>query len=318
MTELVSEALALWGLESAEFTFVTGRENQVYRVTTQAGDFALRIRRPGLRSDAELLSELQWLDAMDHAGLSVPRPHPSLSGALLETVGRRRVDMVGWLSGRPLGRTRVPLDIKAPETVFHNLGREMARLHLACDAWQRPNGFTRCHWDAEGLLGDAPLWGRFWENPTLDQPTRSLLERFRDEARQVLDVKAAGLDYGLIHADLIRDNVIVDGPVIRMLDFDDGGFGFRLYDIATALIKNLSEPNFNDLKAALIAGYRDLRPLDTTLLDLFLGLRAVAYIGWIVPRMEEDGSPVRNARFIKDAQDLCSAWLAQTATYEGG
>ena len=119
------------------------------------------------------------------------------------------------------------------------------------------------------------------------------------------------MDYGLIHADLVRENVMLDGNDIRMLDFDDGGFGFRLFDVATALLKNRAEPNYGHLQSALIAGYRAKRELNTEKLDLFLALRAVTYVGWIVPRMEEDGSPVRNARFIDDARQLCSAYLGQ-------
>ena len=53
-------------------------------------------------------------------------------------------------------------------------------------------------------------------------------------------------------------------------------------------------------------------------LDLFLALRAVTYVGWIVPRIDEPGSPGRNTRFIKDAEDLCGAWLARNTAYQGG
>lgn len=314
MSDPVAEALALWGMEGADCTFVTGRENRVYRVQTGSDEFALRLKRPGLRRKAELVSELHWLDAMDRAGLSVPRPVPSLRGALLEEVGGHFVDLLGWLSGQPLGRTGEPLALDDAPGVFDRLGRAMAKLHLACDTWDRPEGFTRAAWDADGLVGDAPLWGRFWDNPTLDAPTRALLARFRDEARSALAAEGAALDYGLIHADLIRDNVMVDGDVIRMLDFDDGGFGYRLFDLATALIKNAGEPDYPALKTALLAGYRTVRPLDTRLLDLFMGLRAATYVGWIVPRMNEDGATTRNARFIDNARRFCGAWLGQPHT----
>jgi len=83
-------------------------------------------------------------------------------------------------------------------------------------------------------------------------------------------------------------------------------------------LKNRAEPTYPALKQALLEGYQSVRPLDMTHLDLFLALRAVTYVGWIVPRMEEDGSPMRNTRFVKDAQELCSAWLAQTAAHQGG
>lgn len=313
----LAQVLALWGYEGAACAFAAGRENQVYHVKAGEREFALRLKRPGYRRKEELLSELQWLAAMDRAGLSVPKPQLSRSGVLLETVKDHYADLISWLPGTPLGCSGEPLQLGNAAATFQALGAEMAKLHMACDAWQPPEGFARCSWNLEGLLGEDPVWGRFWENPELDRETAMLLTRFRDVARADLAEIAEKLDYGLIHADLVRENVMLDGSRIRIIDFDDGGFGYRLFDVATALIKNMAEPDFDNLKAALIKGYRSCRPLDTGVLDLFMALRAVTYVGWIVPRLHEDGSQTRNTRFISQARQLCSRYLAQTSFFEG-
>ncbi|MCX8509710.1 MAG: phosphotransferase, partial [Rhodobacteraceae bacterium] len=159
MTDPVREALSLWGLSDADCRFVAGRENKIYRVSTARGDFALRFKRPGYRHEAELMSELQWLNAMDAANLKVPRPIPSLGGRLLERHGAFHVDLVTWLAGQPLGKSRTPLELNDRGGTFRAIGAEIARLHLACDAWAQPEGFTRCDWNIDGLLGEAPLWG---------------------------------------------------------------------------------------------------------------------------------------------------------------
>lgn len=312
MIDPVDKALSFWGIDATHYDFVAGRENRVYRVGTNEGDFALRFKRPSYRNEAELLSELQWLDAMDRAGLHVPQPQRSLSGKLLEQVEGRYVDLIGWMHGTPLGEGLGPLALDDGPLVFRRLGRILAQLHEACDAWEYPPGFTRCSWDADGLLGDHPVWGCFWENPTLDPGTCALLGRFRDRAWQALERCADKLDYGLIHADPVRENVLVDGEKIKLLDFDDGGFGFRLFDIATALMRNMDEPDYPTQKAALLEGYREVRSLDDRLLDLFLALRAVTYVGWIVPRMGEAGAEERNARFSARARKLCTSYLLET------
>ena len=316
MTDAVEQALALWGLTGADCRLVAGRENRVYKVTHQGDAFALRFKRPGYRKLTELTSELDWLAEMARAGLGVPAPRPSRNGRLLECLDGQFVDLVTWLAGTPLGRSREPLILVDPVRTFFDFGAEMARLHLACDRWAVPQSFTRCKWDAEGLLGEAPIWGRFWENPTLDAPTRAMLLDFRQLAAQAL--ASLDLNTGLIHADLVRENVMIDGTDLYLIDFDDGGYGYRLFDVATALLKNRAEPSYPTLKQALLDGYHSVRPLDMAHLDLFLALRAVTYVGWIVPRMEELGSPTRNKRFIKDAQDLCGAWLAQNTACQGG
>lgn len=312
MMGIVADALVLWGLQDAECAFVAGRENRVYRVTSSTGSYALRIKRPGYRDEVELQSELEWLGAMDRAGLSVPAPVSSLAGRLLERVGDGFVDLVTWLPGNPMGKSRIPLALSDRIGAFHALGAEMARLHQACDAWQQPSGFRRCRWDIEGLVGDTPVWGAFWQNPTLDDSTRALFLSFREAARSCL--AGSGPEFGLIHADLVRENVLFDGPVIRMIDFDDGGFGYRLFDVATVLLKNLDEPDYPALKGALIDGYVGCKPLDLSLLDLFIALRATTYVGWIVPRMGEAGGPARNARFVEEARDLCRKYLSDVAS----
>lgn len=316
MTDPVAEALALWGLPADDCTFVAGRENRVWRVRTPGGDHALRLRRPGYRDEAELRSELDWLAALDRAGLQVPRPLPSRSGRLLERLREGFADVLGWLPGRPLGQSRRPLELADRQGTFRALGAGIARLHLACDAWTPPPGFRRCRWDAEGLVGEAPVWGRFWDNPTLDNPTRDLFLRLRDAARDRL--AGAAPDFGLIHADLVRENLLLDGATIRLIDFDDGGFGYRQFDLATVLLKSMDEPDYPALRAALIAGYHDRRSLDLSHLDLFIALRALTYVGWIVPRMAEPGGTERNARFVAEARALCAGWLGDHTAFMGG
>ena len=309
MIHTTEKALAAWGMTGAACTLVAARENRVFKVTHGPRTAALRLHRTGYRSDAELQSELRWIQALSGGGLSVATPVPSQAGALLHVVDGVQISMLGWLGGRPMGASNTPLDVADRCGTFHRIGAQMARLHLISDAWPLPDDFTRPAWDMDGLIGNAPLWGRFWENPTLDASDRALFERFRARAQEALARNAHAHDYGLIHADLLRENIMLDAGGIHFIDFDDGGFGYRLFDIATALIKNRAEPDYADLRRALITGYRTERAIATHALDLFMVLRAMTYVGWIVPRMEEDGAQARNARFILQARELARGYL---------
>lgn len=309
MIETAHRALALWDLGPATVRLAAHRENSVYHVSGAGADYALRLHRQGYHDDAELLSELQWMAALQLAGVSVPRPILARGGTYIETIDGVQADVLTWLSGRPLGSSGVPLVIGNRLDVFRNLGREMALLHEVTDAWPLPEGFTRKSWDAQGLVGDDPLWGRFWEHPGLTAAERTLFTDVRKRASGILR-DCGGLDFGLIHADLVRENVIVDGGSIRFIDFDDSGFGFRLFEIATALIKNMSEPDFPALSEALLSGYRAERAIDTGLLPLFLVLRALTYVGWIITRMDEPGARARSARFVMQATQMAREYLA--------
>lgn len=312
MSAVVSKALGHWGLDGATFELVAARENRVFRVEGIDGPVALRLHRAGYRTDEALRSELQWMAAVAESGLNVPAPIRAHDGRFLHVVDGIQVDVLEWLSGRPVGTSSEPLEVPDRTGLFRTIGHEMARLHEVSDAWTPPPGFTRCRWDRAGLIGEAPVWDRFWDNPALSADDRALFRRLRSVADAELANCEAGLDYGLIHADLVRENVLVDGDRLQLIDFDDGGYGFRQFEIATTLLKNMREPDFSELEAALIEGYRSVRSIDLAKLDLFLVLRAATYVGWIMTRMDEAGAMERCARYAALTRDLANRYLAGT------
>ena len=306
----VQAALARWGFDGGRATLIAARENKVYRIDHAGQSFALRLHRRGYRQDAELSAELDWMAWLAQNGLSVPHPIASARGAHLEHVQGVQVDVLSWVAGTTLDQILPDADGPTRAALFRELGVQMARLHAMSDAWPGAATCARAHWDGEGLLGADPLWGRFWENPDLSQDQRAMLIAFREAARAQLNSRSPELDYGLIHADLVSQNVMVEGERIHLIDFDDGGFGFRIFEVATALYPHRFAADFETLKSGLIAGYRSERALDVAALELFMALRAVTYVGWNIPRMSEDPSAGRNARYIAAALAQAEAWGA--------
>ena len=102
---------------------------------------------------------------------------------------------------------------------------------------------------------------------------------------------------------------MVDGDKLQFIDFDDGGFGYRLFDIATVLLPNLDEQDYSSIQTEILDGYRSIRELDTDPLDLFMFLRSATYVGWIIDRMAEDGAAKRNHRFVTRARLLAERFL---------
>lgn len=308
---IVEQALVLWGLNGANYHLVAARENTVFQVTTDTSKFALRLHRQGYRTDQELWCELNWMEAASLGGISVPNPIRSKSGDVLHIVEGVQVDVLTWLSGATMDDTFKKLDLLDRSHLYYRIGQEMARLHEISDAWAKPEGFIRCIWDRNGLLGDAPLWDRFWDNPALTSNDRQLFLDMRAKANAELKQLEGNLDYGLIHADLVGANVMIDGDRLHLIDFDDGGFGYRLFDIATALLKNSDAVDYPKLCAALIDGYTSVRSINLEALDLFILLRAATYVGWNIKRMAEEGARFRNERFIGTTRRLAKQYLTQ-------
>jgi Ser/Thr protein kinase RdoA (MazF antagonist) len=310
MNAVVKQALKFWGMAGADYALVAARENAVYKITMDTNTYALRLHRKAYRTDAELRSELKWMHAVSQGGIKVPIPIPSKSHALLHVIDGIQVDVLTWLAGTMMDQTFNGQVNRAD--LFERIGKDMARLHAVSDAWPQPDGFTRCSWDRDGLLGQAPLWDCFWNNPRLTRDDQSLLIAMREKADADLASLETTLDYGLIHADLVAANVIVNGEDIQLIDFDDGGFGFRLFDIATALLKHLDAPDYLELRASLVKGYTSVRPIDLSALDLFMMLRAATYVGWNITRMHEDGGADRNTRFISATKRLGLTYLQRS------
>lgn len=302
-----------WNADPATLKLINNRENAVFRVQLPDGRLgALRLHRPGYHSRAALASELWWISALADSGLPVPAPVAGTDGERLTSLpagpeaGVIFADMLEWLDGTPLGQMREPLALTGDDRarVFHALGRVMARMHLASDALTLAPDFTRHAWDQDGLLGPQPFWGRFWECDTLSEADKELILAARDKAAGALTSYTEQGDYGLIHADLVRENVLVDGAQLNLIDFDDAGFGWRMFDVATALHKNRDEPDYPVLTDALVAGYQATRPLgeaDLAQIDLFMVIRSFTYLGWIQSRQDEPGSAGRLDRIVKTA-----------------
>ena len=306
---LATRAAAHWPQITGAPALFMQRENVVFRVATSMGPHALRLHRPGYHSAAALRSELDLMAMLAGQGVPVPRPMPAQDGALLVQVGDRHASLLNWLPGTPMGRSGQPLAMTGPArtALFHAIGAQMAHLHALTDTWTPPPGFTRPRWDRDGLVGEAPFWGRFWDHGTPQD--RALLAAIRDRARELLDAAPAP-DIGLIHADLVNENVLIDGPRVHFIDFDDSGFGYRLFDLATTLYKAVDEPDFPDLRAALLSGYATRRALpDLTLLPLFIVLRSLTYLGWIADRAQEPDMAARADRYLAIAKRLITTFL---------
>ena len=279
---------------------IVARENAVFEMALPDGTrAALRLHRTGYQDASAIRSELWWCAELAALGLPVPAPLPLPDGELLATLStQRHASAVGWLDGVPIGAAGKPLAQAVPRQIdlHFQLGRLLRGLHEASDGLALPPGFARPRWDADGLMGETPLWGRFWEHPGATAAQRSAHAAARDAVRAVIDRHAqAGGDFGLIHADVLRENVLLAGHDLALIDFDDSGFGYRLYDLGTVLSQNQYEPARDDLRDALMAGYGTE---DTETVEIFTLARVLASVGWTMPRLAPD-DPIHQSHLAR-------------------
>ena len=283
MSDILRRALSVYGLPAdTPLTLLNRSENETWR----AGNLILRLHRHGYHTKPEIASELVWLTALQGLpGLNAVQPIPGAQGAVSEVDGRF---LVGFA---PIaGQELQPGDDLA--RWFAPLGEITARLHLQARQWTPPQGFTRKRWDVDTILGPQPHWGHWRQAQGLDAEGATLLNRATETLAAQLRAYGTGPEtFGLIHADLRLANLMVDGNTLTAIDFDDCGFGWWVYDLASALSFIETDPRLPDLIARWCDGYTRIAPLpatDRAMIPALIFLRRVLLTAWLATRAESD------------------------------
>ncbi len=293
-------------------------ENATFRLDTIDGQsFALRVHRPGYHSLAAINSELAWLMALRRDGVAItPVPVPGRDGLLVQhvpgTSGEepRRVVLSQWESGRE------PLISDDLFAHFATLGETAARMHIHARGWLRPDGFTRFTWDFDTALGeDKPHWGRWREGMGVDGAKRALFGRTVRAIGRRLEAYGKGHDrFGLVHGDLRLANLLIDGDAVKVIDFDDCGFSWFMYDAATPVSFYEHEPQVPALLEAWCAGYRRVMPLaaeDEAEIPTFVMLRRLLLVAWIGTHTETELAKSMGTAYTSQTVHLCEAYLSR-------
>jgi len=292
-------------------------ENATYAVQAPDGQrWALRIHREGYHARAAIASELAWLQALraDHVVVT-PLPVAGRNGEIIQIVGHpglkapRHVVLSQWETGVEPG---IDHDLAQP---FEVLGEVTARMHRHARSWPRLAWFTRPIWNFETALGETqPHWGRWRDGIGVDAQKAALFGRTVDLIGRRL--AAYGQDrnrFGLVHCDLRLANLLIDAGKVKVIDFDDCGFGWFMYDAATPVSFYEHEPVVPDLIDAWKTGYRrvsDLPAADEAEIPTFVMLRRLLLVAWIGSHAETDLAKSMGNPYTEGTVGLCDAYLS--------
>jgi Ser/Thr protein kinase RdoA (MazF antagonist) len=313
MRELAEVALAPYDLPSARLTLIAHLWNTTFRVDADDGArYMLRINRASDKSTRMIRSELLWLAALRRdTTLEVPDPVRTRSGDLLTEVSTPSVSrplqcvLFRWLPGRRLLRRGL-----TPRHMAR-VGELIARLQNHATGWELPPDFTRGRVDhpltskqrGEPFARETITYIEALVAETLSPEEAGHVTEALHRARRVEEEMGKGPGaFGLMHADIHYGNLLYEGDAVRAIDFDDCGFGNLLYDMAPMLNAILEWDHYPALRAAMLEGYRRVRPLSTkheAHIDTFIALRRVQDSVWALevkehPALGED--PVGEVR----------------------
>lgn len=307
-TTISDTARNLWDIPDAvDATLINVSENHTYLL--EGGDFRaiLRVHRKGYNTARAIECELAWSAALP---LDTPIAIVGRNGDLVQTVDGQFMVMFEFIKGVHPDETQ---DLTTP---FAELGRIAAQTHIHSIAWQRPENFERLTWDLATVFGPNAHWGDWRAAPNVTNDIRRILERVeRVVVHQLQAFGETPANFGLIHADMRLANLLIDDGKTKVIDFDDCGFGWHLYDFAAAISFFEDSPQIPALRAAWVKGYREFRALsdtDETVIDTMIMLRRLALLAWIGSHMEATEPQALAPDFARVTAELGVKYLAKT------
>jgi Ser/Thr protein kinase RdoA (MazF antagonist) len=305
--DLARAAIALYELAAvSSLQLVNLSENATYRVdTADEKSFALRVHREGYHDRIAIASELAWLiDLREQAVVTTPRPVQGRNGEFIQVVHHRHIVLFEWEQGR---EPSIGEDLAA-------LGEAAARMHLHVMRWKRPDRFTRHTWNFETALGDVkPHWGRWRDGLGVTPEMVKIFERTVDVIGKRLSVYGQSPErFGLVHGDLRLANLLVDGSEVKVIDFDDCGFSWFMYDAATPVSFYEHERQVPELIESWKAGYARVRALsreDEAEIPTFVMLRRLLLVAWIGTRRDTDLAKSMGVGYSEGTVGLCEGYL---------
>jgi Ser/Thr protein kinase RdoA (MazF antagonist) len=314
--QLAKEAVSLYDLPpNATVRLVSRSENEIYKIEAPSGRrWALRVQRPGYQSRNALASEIAWLIALRNDGVvATPVPIAGWNGEWVQPVPTggaseaRNMVLFAWEDGH---QPTVSMDLRQ---CFKSLGAITAKMHAHSAAWQRPEGFERFTWDFEAALGESSRWGRWRDGLGMNATRLDLFGRTVDLIRTRLEGYGRGPDrFGLAHCDLRLANLLLHEGAVKVIDFDDCGFSWYMYDAATLMSFYEHLPGASGLIEHWLEGYRTVRAVakaEEEEIPTFVMLRRLLLVAWVGSHAETDLARSLGVAYTDQTVGLCSDYL---------
>lgn len=313
---LAREALPLYGLaHDSEVKLLNYSENATFLVRPAEGPArVLRINRPGYHPRAHINTELAWIKA-------IRRDTTVITADVYEGLDGEAVQHI-WHSAVPEPRNCVLMEL-LPGTepdegnrldAFALLGGVTARLHQHASTWTGATPTGRHRWDFEAMLGKVALWGRWQEGLGMTPAIQRQLTRVVKTLRPRIEALGESRKrFGLVHADLRASNILVNEGQVAVIDFDDAGYSWFIYDLAAALSFIETHPDMPAYVEAWLENYRKVRRLsreELAAIDSFIMLRRLLLVAWVGSHADTAQARAMGPAFTEDTCVLAERYLS--------
>ncbi|MDF3059137.1 MAG: aminoglycoside phosphotransferase [Rariglobus sp.] len=313
--QLARQALPLFGVPTdSAIKLLNYSENATYLITPPIGPRrVLRINRPGYHPRSHIASELAWVHALKRdTAIVTAEPLAGLDGEFVQHVWHPAVPEPRHCVLMTFVEGTEPDDANRLAS-FELLGEVTAQLHLHAASWTPPRPILRERWDFDAMLGDRPLWGDWAKGLGMTPAKKRHLARLLPVLRRRVDaVGYSRARFGLVHADLRAANLLVHQDRVAVIDFDDCGHSWFIYDLAAALSFIETHPDVPAYIDAWLGGYtqkRRLSKVELAEIPTFIMLRRMLLVAWIGSHADTAQAQAMGPRFTDDTCNLADDYL---------
>lgn len=291
-TEIALNAIEQYSYNSAELKFLKHLENTTFKLSTEQGNFLLRVYCGLQNTVQDIESEakiIEYLISYNDSFYQKPIYNNSNRFVSVGEAGgiSKPVSILSWIDSPVVGNNVNYLSL------FEKLGKLLAHIHNKLAKWQKPINFKRPIFDAEHLIGNNGAFRYAYSAyKYFDRETISL---FESVYQRLIDFEAvAGKEaniFGIIHGDLHLNNVILHQNSLIPIDFDDSGYGYYIYDLAVILTNYSHMTEYSQIEANLLQGYRSIRELSVEIenqLSLFMAARYILLALYLAGKSQEE------------------------------
>ena len=295
---------------SARVALLGGEANRSYQVTVEGRPQVLRLYSHGTRPEW-IVSELRVLEHLNQAtDLQVPSPIPDRRGRLYAKIlesdrsDPTPVAMFSYVGGEVIG------EIELTSDVVFRIGQTLGQLDVAlqrADRAIRPTpSRSRPRQDGESIIDWAvaqfmehEAGSGFWQRGKAARGVHSTIVEIGNRLRKNHRKCQRSLPHQLLHSDAHFDNLVFDGTNVGILDFDNLGYGPRIYELAAPLqsVHKMEAPENPSARSispsvwtrAFLDGYGrhiELSELELEGLGLIQAIRLFVELGWAVGRQD--------------------------------
>ena len=318
LSKLAVSSIALWDIpKDCSVKLINVSENATYLVSNPNGFKAiLRVHRENYHTERAIECELEWIENLSNKksvkvpGHFIGKNNKPIQEAQIEGLKNKRyLVLFEFVEGVQ------PDENSELEKSFEELGEIAALTHVNSINWVKPKNFERLTWDTTAVFGSDPTWEDWRNGPNVTNKDKEILENAENVVcKRLVNFGKSKERYGLIHADMRLANLLIDENGTRLIDFDDCGFGWFLYDFASAISFMEDDPRIPHLKFYWLKGYRKIRSIseiDENEIDTFVMLRRMALLAWVGSHIETPEASSLAPDFSKITVQIAEKYLAK-------